>query len=184
LAVAVKRVDALMQLLQAKGLAGKRIEPPIEVDPKLDVFNDDAMLKQWIKHGTWTVYHWCSTCKAGKGAFGHVADEQFRVRRGLGADAVIGNLYVSSASCLPEIPEANPHLSVTAFSVALADGLIAKYQTQLRGKSSAPAMMEEARRGAAGVVGDLPCRAPGEEVPSLRKTAVAYSASYDACHKD
>ena len=181
LAVAVKRVDSLMQHLHRKGLVGKRFEPPIEADPAQDVFNNDKLLKNWIKHGTWTVYHWCSTCKAGKGKHGHVADEKFRVR--LDKTDVIENLYVSSASCLPEIPEANPHLSVTAFSVALADGLVQKYQMDLLGKSSPPAMMVEAQKGAVGMAGDLPCRSPGEEDPSLHKTATSYSAAYDACHK-
>lgn len=198
LAVAVKRIDSLMQLLQAKGLAGERLEPPIPADPKLDIFKNDPLLRRWIKHGTWTVYHWCCTCKAGRGEFGHVADEQFRVllNRPITGEnkerGVVEHLYVSSASCLPEIPEANPHLTVTAFSIALAEGLVNKYQTQILGADNvtAPAMMVEARISAtsetttAGATGDLVCRRPGEEVPSLHKTATKYSASYDECNKD
>lgn len=37
---------------------------------------------------------------------------------------VISNLFVGSAASLPEITEPNPHLTITAFSVALAEQLL------------------------------------------------------------
>ena len=68
------------------------------------------------------MYHWSSTCKAGLEGIGTVADEKFRVR--CSESGVIDNLFVGSAASLPEITEPNPHLTITAFSVALAEELL------------------------------------------------------------
>jgi choline dehydrogenase len=81
------------------------------IAPSDDVLKDDKKLMEYVKNHLGTAYHWMSTCKAG--AAGSVADEKFRVRG-------VERLRVGSGACLPEIPVANPHLTISAMSIAMA----------------------------------------------------------------
>lgn len=60
-----------------------------------------------------------------------MADAQFRVRRSTcpGDDSIVNNLRVGSGASLPELSEANPHLSITAFAIAAAHAV---FQTQVQ----------------------------------------------------
>ena len=117
----VRKATKLFETMQKAGVCGERIEPPREVD-----IRNMSQLKAWIKANHFTVFHWCSTCKAGVTGVGDVANEKFQVKLQPSATSspVINNLYIGSAASLPEIPESNPHLSVTEFSVALAEQLL------------------------------------------------------------
>lgn len=112
LADGVYHLSALVEPLIEQGLVGPKIYPPFD----LSCENHQKLL-DWIKMNHWTVYHWASTAQCGK--HGRVADEFFRVR--CGPNTIIDNLLVGSAACLPELSEANPHLTVTAFAIALAE---------------------------------------------------------------
>jgi choline dehydrogenase len=107
----VRRTVSMFELLRSQGVVGERIEPS---DAALA---DDVALEDWIRAHTGTAYHWMSTCKAGIGHAGTVADEHFRVR---GTEA----LRVGSGAVLPELTEANPHLTIVAFSIALAHAVL------------------------------------------------------------
>jgi hypothetical protein len=56
-----------------------------------------------------------STCRVGP-----VADEHFRLRG-------VKGIRIGSGAVLPEIPEANPHLTISAFSVALAYSVLKEH---------------------------------------------------------
>lgn len=116
---AVRKGVKMLAKLERAGLCGPRILPPPELP-----LSDMPKLMQWIKENHWTVYHWACTCKAGLPGIGSVADETFRVRLPAGKEGVISNLFVGSAASLPEMTEPNPHLTITAFSVALAEELL------------------------------------------------------------
>lgn len=105
--------------LQAQGIVGKRLEPPFEVN----VANSEQLVA-WIRENHFTVFHWACTCKAGVN--GSVADAHFRVRNPQqdAEKGLVNNLLVGSAASLPDMPDANPHLTITAFSFALAEELV------------------------------------------------------------
>lgn len=101
----VYRTIDIFEVLKEHSIVGKRVQPDDES------LKTDESLDKWIRDNVGTAYHWMSTCKAG--VKGSVADEHFRVRG-------VKGLRVGSGACLPEIPEANPHLTISAFSIALA----------------------------------------------------------------
>jgi hypothetical protein len=124
--------------------------PPIACSSSSSDVNSD-LLVDWIRENHSTVFHWGCTCQAG--VQGRVADELFRLRARQpptgGAAAALAqshanattktktkaeaeaetssdlvrNLRVGSAAALPELPDGNPHLTVTAFAMALAKEL-------------------------------------------------------------
>lgn len=106
----VQRTISLFETLRTHGIVGDRMEPPPEI-------NGREAMREWMKTNIGTVYHWMSTCKANISP-NSVADNNFIVRDG--ETRVIKNLRIGSGASLPEIPEANPHLTISAFSIALS----------------------------------------------------------------
>lgn len=221
LARGVRKSIKLCEVLKESGLCGNRVSPPLEID-----INSMSQLTAWCRENHWTVFHWCSSCRAGLN--GTVADERFRVKRGLPiaergieGEAVIGaidsssgssksssssgdssggvsricgsaghevisNLYVGSAACLPEIPEGNPHLTVTAFSVALAQELLQSHSCR-QGRCLLHAQ-EEIVKARADVrqscTGHAVIRREGEEVPNRRELAMKHSTQWETVHAE
>ncbi|MBS0285973.1 MAG: hypothetical protein JSR17_01665 [Proteobacteria bacterium] len=95
-----------LDVLKEENVIGNRVQPSSE-----DLLSDTS-LEKWIRSHVGTAYHWMSTCKAGKNNDTAV-DEKFMLRG-------IENLRIGSGAVLPEIPYGNPHLTISAFSVALA----------------------------------------------------------------
>lgn len=111
----VRKMIDVFEVLRRGGIVGDRVSP-----------TDDEMrtthtLDHWIRQHAGTAYHWMSTCKASAIDESAVADGDFRVR---GVDG----LRVGSGAVLPEIPEANPHLTISAFSIALAHTIVEQQQ--------------------------------------------------------
>lgn len=94
------------ETMKAKGLVGNRVQPT-----DADLLNDGT-LDLFVRNHIGTAYHWMSTCKAGHETSRPV-DENFKVRG-------VSGLRVGSGAVLPEIPEFNPHFTISVFSVALA----------------------------------------------------------------
>jgi len=161
--------DLLKDLINNK-IIGKQLEPPFVVN--LD--NKDKLI-DWIKKNHFTVYHWACTCQAG--ISGRVADEQFRVRinNNNNSNNVISNLRVGSAASLPELCEANPHLTITAFAIGLADS-IAKSKCIKNYKE--PIEIIKARETVVGNDGKTIIRREGEEIPSLSNHAIKHYKEY------
>jgi choline dehydrogenase-like flavoprotein len=113
---ALRKTITIFDVLQQSGVVGPRVEPPLSLD-----LNDKRAVKKWMSTHIATVYHWMSTCKAGIDPKTTVANEKFLVRRGSG---VISNLWIGSGAVLPEITEANPHITISAFSIALAHEIL------------------------------------------------------------
>ena len=111
LALGTKEMVKVFDKMQNLGLVGERVEPPKDLN-----LNNDEELDEWIGNNLGTAYHWMSTCKAGTDTT-RVVDENFKVRG-------VKNLRVGSGAVLPEIPDANPHLTIAAYSVALADSVL------------------------------------------------------------
>lgn len=158
--------DLLKDLVNNK-IIGKQLEPPFVVN----IENKDKLI-DWIKKNHFTVYHWACTCQAGTS--GRVADEQFRVR--VNNNTVVSNLRVGSAASLPELCEANPHLTITAFAIGLADE-IAKSKSNSKNYKE-PIEIITARETVIGNNGKTIIRREGEEVPSLSKHAVEHFNEY------
>jgi hypothetical protein len=193
---------AVMEHLRAQGIVGKRLEPAF--DPAAE------QLVAWIRENHFSAFHWGCTCQAG--ISGRVADQHFRVRDTQATakgSPVVRNLLVGSAASLPELPDANPHLTITAFSVALAEELVtaqaqrrsvayaqpAELRVALRDVRAAAAAaaaraktaVEPAEGGAyaaqhRGAV--LTARRPGEEYPDLSKVAAAHYRAWLEEHAD
>lgn len=170
--------------LQARGVVGKRLEPPFE----LSASNSEELV-QWIRENHFTVFHWACTCKAGLN--GTVADAHFRVRnteRELGS--TVGNLRVGSAASLPDMPDANPHLSITAFSFALAEELVRTQAERQHTLYKNPMELRKAEKDlhtrVAAMAGThtreelvaqqqlLQVRRAGQEFPNLRRAATEH----------
>jgi len=117
MAKAVIKTVSWFEVLKEHSIVGKRIQPPLSVD--LDNPKD---LDVWLRENMGTVFHWMSTCKAGMNS-DSVADNRFIVRN---KDGYIKNLRLGSGAVLPEITEANPHITISTFSVALAHQLISE----------------------------------------------------------
>lgn len=163
LAEAVREMVKLGHVLYKAGVVGKRLEP----GPGVDVENDEQLCK-WIVENRYTVFHWMSTCRAG--VLSKVADEHFRVRAPDAVDGVVHNLRVGSGAALPEISEANPHLTISAFSAALADDLLRTQAEFHHIPYRAPAEMAAAKATLAANDGQHVIRRDGDEKP--RKAAV------------
>jgi hypothetical protein len=191
---------AVMEHLRAQGIVGKRLEPVF--DPAAD------QLVAWIRENHFSAFHWGCTCQAGVN--GRVADEHFRVRDTQSTTkegSVVRNLLVGSAASLPELPDANPHLTITAFSVALAEELVtvqaqrrnvayrqpAELRVALRDVRTAAAKAKAKtetvyaddgayaaqHRGAV-----LTARRPGEEYPDLSRVAAEHYCAWLKEHTD
>ena len=106
----VKKMINTFEALKKEGIVGNRVRPSTNVN-----INDEKQLTEWISNNLGTAYHWMSTCRAGKNSI--VVDEKFKLKG-------ISGLRIGSGAVLPEIPEANPHLTISAFSVALAHSII------------------------------------------------------------
>ena len=116
IAQGVYSIAHLFSFLEKDGVIGRQLEPqfPITADNR-------ERLIEWIKENHYTVFHWACTCQAG--LRGRVADEHFRLRNRASPLGVVPNLFIGSAASLPEVSEANPHLTISAFAVALAQTL-------------------------------------------------------------
>lgn len=174
----VQRTVELFEYLRKDGVVGKRILPPAEMD-----LTDVHHVADWVRDHHFTVFHWACTTKAG--VRGSVADEHFRVRSTAlpakgqtGLDQVICNLRVGSASALPELSEANPHLSITSFSIALADDLCRDLARFHQIGYTEPVQLAKAKADLNESHGELVVRKPGEEVPALRATVEKYAADW------
>lgn len=168
--------------LQARGVVGKRLEPPFEVSA-----SNSEELVQWIRENHFTVFHWACTCKAGLN--GTVADAHFRVRN-TERDTTVGNLRVGSAASLPDMPDANPHLSITAFSFALAEELVRTQAERQHTLFKSPMELRKAEQDlnarVASMMGThtrqelvaqqqlLRVRRAGQEFPNLRRAATEH----------
>jgi choline dehydrogenase-like flavoprotein len=191
----------LMEELRTKGVLGRRLAPPYEVLNAGPL--DSQKLVEWVRENHFTAYHWASTCQAG--VQGRVADQRFRVRDSAGLNAnstksntsgvsekgveqgryegVVRNLLVGSAASLPELPDANPHLTITAFSVALAEELV-RAQAARRGvRYAVPAELHRAAGEAqtstqqqrkSDEQAPLVVRRPGQEVPAVGQVAAEH----------
>ena len=174
----VRRTVQLFERLREAGIVGRRIEPPAEVD----LLDTDRLVEHIAKfHGS--AFHWMCTCRAG--AQDGVVDESFRVRTGTGASAgPIANLRVGSGASLPEIPEGNPHLTITAFALALALDVLrtrsSNAHSSAAGSAALPASLQRAQQTLRASAGTLVTRAPGQESPCLAEVASKHVAAWDA----
>ena len=167
MAQGVLSVTKLMRPLIDANIIGRQLQPPFEI--KAENKHD---LLEWIKSNHFTVYHWACTCQSGIN--GRVADEQFRVRRN--KNEVIHNLRVGSAASLPELSEANPHLTVAAFAVALADAMALSLSQRLSSIYKEPVEVSAARsslieRRDRGISGRPIIRRAGQESPDIKELA-------------
>jgi hypothetical protein len=199
----------LMEGLRAKGVVGRRLAPPYEVLNSGPL--DSQKLVEWVRENHFTAYHWASTCQAG--VQGRVADQRFRVRDSTGRNAgtkshttsavspecveqgryegVVYNLLVGSAASLPELPDANPHLTITAFSVALAEELV-RVQAARRGvRYAVPLELRRATGEArtttqekSGEQAPLVVRRPGEEMPAVGHVAAEHYEAWKRSRGD
>ena len=82
---------------------------------------------------------------------------------------MIENLFIGSAASLPELCEPNPHLTISAFAVALAEEL---FQYQCRSFYDAdcrkPRELAASLRQLAETHGELTIMRPGEESPNVK----------------
>lgn len=203
MAQGVFAVSHLFQPLIDGGIIGKQLEPPFEITPG----NKDRLI-EWIKSNHYTVFHWACTCQAGLN--GRVCDERFRLRRGerlimasgdaaaataahgFKAEDCIRNLRVGSAASLPELSEANPHLTITAFAIALAEEMARSLALQYNVSYHPPAEISKAyddihaindiRNGTADTPIETTIRRQNEEVPALGRFARDYSHRWDMVH--
>ena len=193
----------IFQKLVDKKIIGKQIAPDFEIS----IQNKDKLI-DWIRGNHFTVYHWACTCHSGVN--GRVADEHFRLKLGPGligveeqkSAGVISNLFVGSAACLPELSEANPHLTVTSFAIALAEELARSHASNNNLKFVEPRELTIARsqlhekrignnsdhygNGVASLESPLYCttvRREGEEFPSMLKFAERYAMDFEIEHQ-
>ena len=166
--------------LQIDGLAGARIKPPSSLD-----LSDKNTALAWIRDNHFTVYHWSSTCPAG--IHGRVADNTFRVLRepntGSGSQGVVKNLYIGSAASLPDLPEANPHLTVSAFSFALAKSMHKEMCDRRGVKYVEPVEFRQARQTLSANGAELRVVRRGKAVPDLSSIAAAHGAAWARRHQ-
>lgn len=191
LAQGVYAAVKLLDHYQVQGIVGAQLEPPFPVTAE-----NSEQLVAWIRDNHSTVFHWACTCQAGVN--GRVADAHFRVKNTspqspAPTHSVVQNLRVGSAASLPELPDANPHLTVTAFSVALAEELV---HTQAQRRQLGYSTPSELRRATKDVqassvfrsMGDrqmdrtLRIRRPGEEYPDVSRVAVEHYQGWLKTH--
>ena len=109
------------------------------------------------------VYHWMSTRKVPD-----VVDEEFRVRQ-------VKNLRVGSVAVLPEIPEANPHMTITAFSIALAHQI---YQTYAKSPNNLTSDLQQAQNDLVQSGGMLQIRREKDAKPDMSSIAKEHAKIY------
>lgn len=177
----------LFRCLEQDGVVGRQIEPDFAITAE----NRERVI-EWIRQNHYTVFHWACTCQAGKS--GRVCDESFRLRNPASARGVVPNLFVGSAASLPEVSEANPHLTISAFAVALAERL--SRSTALgwaRGDDgehqgvtgAVPELAEcvQAREDLRAQGGTV-IRREGEERPLLGAVAQRHDAAWERAHPE
>lgn len=126
--------------LKIREVVGERVEP----SPGLDLDNREAV-KEWMSTHVATVYHWMSTAKAGtQQSTQRVINERFVVVDQNGNE--VRNLRIGSGAALPEITEANPHVTISAFSVALAHCLYNEQLKRRNQSSNLPSDLKEASK--------------------------------------
>jgi len=175
----------LFSILEKDGVVGKQLEPPFPISVE-----DSERIIEKFKENHYPVFHWSSTCQAGRN--GRVADEHFRLRipSSTSSPGVVSNLFVGSAASLPEVSEANPHLTISAFSVALAESLARSTMQQRASSSSSrttqpiPEMQEcvKARQDLRSTGGRIAIRREGEERPKMKNLAVSFNAAWEKAH--
>lgn len=201
MALGMLSVSHLFQPLIDHEVIGKQLEPPFEISQD----NKDKLI-EWIKSNHYTVFHWSCTCQAG--LKGRVCDEKFRVRRNYKAiiddglnnnnnddeyssSSIISNLRVGSAASLPELSEANPHLTITAFAIALAEELARSLAVKHNVSYHPPKEISRAYDDIHAVNNisndaEVPIvttiRRQNEEVPALGNFAREYSRQWDMEH--
>jgi len=195
LAQGVYATVRMFEYLQSRGVVGQRLEPSID----LSLSNSEELV-QWIRENHFTVFHWACTCKAGVN--GAVADAHFRVRHSLptSPEGVVANLRVGSAACLPDMPDANPHLTITAFAFALAEELARTQATRKQKVFNSPRELRQAALDldsrAASLADNysraelvaqqklLQIRRAGEEQPNLFEIATQHFEKWRQEHTD
>ena len=105
-----------------------------------------------------------------------MADEHFRIR--VNDNNVIPNLRVGSAASLPELCEANPHLTITAFAVGLAQEIAHNKALSNGLKYIEPVEIKKARQDVINNNGKTTIRREGQEVPSLSNHALKHYRKY------
>jgi choline dehydrogenase-like flavoprotein len=178
----VQRCVELFEYMKEDRVVGRRILPPAEVNVQ-----DMEQLTKWISENHYTAYHWAATCKSG--LEGAVADSHFRVRtvasKGKPSPtAIIPNLRIGSAAALPELPEANPHLSITAFSIALADVISREQAAGLKIPYKKPIQLNKANEDLShnNKNGGFVLRNSGQATPNLANVAKEYAAAWSKNH--
>ena len=166
-------VSKIFNQLHRDGIVGKQLEPPFAISEE-----NKERLVAWIKENHYTVFHWACTCQAGR--HGRVADERFRLRTRREVGEVISNLFLGSAAALPEVSENNPHLTISAFSVALAEELT-RSLAQTHGRDYGRMRLLETTRAAHEVkaAAGVTIRRAGEERPAMISLARDYIDSWE-----
>lgn len=189
IAKGIQQMEKVFAQAQKDNLVGKRLLPPPEVN-----MNDLQDVTEYVKENHFTVFHWACTTRAGKNPEIAAADEHFRIRKSLSSclgestnscskkdskPEVICNLRVGSAASLPELSEANPHLSIGAFSFALAHEMVKSF---LNDPTAEPKELKKAEDSLRATNGQLSVRRDGEEYPLLGRVAVEYFAEWKREH--
>lgn len=197
IAQGVYSVANLFEKLKQDGIVGQQLEPPFPVTAE-----NKEILLDWIKENHYTVFHWACTCQAGM--YGRVADEHFRLRSNIhsnpNAKGVVRNLYMGSAAALPELSENNPHLTISAFSIALAEEIAKSHAANMRKEYSRMQMLEcvrashGLRKHQASLTDETAerlrdhgietiIRRPGEERPALLELAREHNSAWENEHQ-
>jgi hypothetical protein len=89
-----------------------------------------------------------------------------------------------SAASLPQIPEANPHLTITAFSFMLCDNLIKKYCTSSLQNQiyKLPQELIIAKDELLRNSNQITSKSTGEEYPNLYDHAIRYNRGWLSSH--
>jgi len=196
IAQGVYSMTNLFQRLVEDKIVGPQLQPPFPV-----TVENKERLVEWIKENHYTVFHWACTCQSG--LHGRVADETFRLLRRPGIArpkssshysqrSVIPNLFVGSAAALPELSENNPHLTISAFSVALAEELARTLANHNNRDYDRMRMLECTRaahevhtkwntKNEQGLATEI--RRAGEERPSLHSTAIDYHSAWEVLNQ-
>lgn len=169
----VEKTIQLFEVLKKHSVVGERVLPPENIDLNSKAFDE------WIRGNTGTVYHWMSTCKSGVN--GSVADNNFRVRNG---EDFVKNLRVGSGASLPQISEANPHMTISIFSAILAHKL---FNEQIR-RHGAEALLPKDVREASEMVfrnhNKVAIKGVDDVKPDLREVARAHAKLFSSQNKN
>lgn len=168
------RTTELFEVLREHGVVGNRNAPPKEINLNDKLENVTNELAQWFRSNAGTAYHWMSTCKSGIN--GAVADNQFIVR-GNNND-IVKNLRVGSGACLPQISEANPHMTISIFGVILAHKLLIEQGKRRDKKLQIPSDIKDSQNFIKKNFGKVSIKRVEEVKPDLREIARNHAISF------